>query len=278
MPGVVDSDRRRWWSTRIGTNIVVTVVGVTMVGACEAGTDAEQSSQPEATSIPEGSDERSSVVVAPSSAPPVASPATVASPPTVAPPTTVASPPTVAPAPPPAAPRPVRARKLSKVLVPPALLWAAAPSDTSYEALAGAASRLLDAGRPFQPIPGSPVSARKVLRQLARGPGSDEAVLRNFDRLRPLIPRLPIEIVAPPPPPPPRPPAPPPPPPPPPPQFADVGCDPNYEGACVPIASDVDCAGGSGNGPEYVDGPVQVVGDDVYGLDGNDNDGVGCES
>jgi resuscitation-promoting factor RpfB len=26
-------------------------------------------------------------------------------------------------------------------------------------------------------------------------------------------------------------------------------CDPNYSGACVPIASDVDCAGGSGNGP-----------------------------
>ena len=28
-------------------------------------------------------------------------------------------------------------------------------------------------------------------------------------------------------------------------------CDPNYSG-CVPIASDVDCAGGSGNGPAYV--------------------------
>ena len=55
-------------------------------------------------------------------------------------------------------------------------------------------------------------------------------------------------------------------------------CDPNYSGACVPIASDVDCAGGSGNGPEYVQGPVFVVGLDIYGLDGNDNDGVGCES
>lgn len=53
-------------------------------------------------------------------------------------------------------------------------------------------------------------------------------------------------------------------------------CDPNYTGDCVPIASDVDCAGGSGNGPEYVDGPVTVVGDDVYGLD-RDNDGIGCE-
>jgi hypothetical protein len=53
-------------------------------------------------------------------------------------------------------------------------------------------------------------------------------------------------------------------------------CDPNYT-PCVPIDSDVDCAGGSGNGPSYVRGPVQVIGTDIYGLDGNDNDGVGCE-
>jgi len=53
-------------------------------------------------------------------------------------------------------------------------------------------------------------------------------------------------------------------------------CDPNYSGACVPIASDVDCAGGSGNGPAYVQGPVQVVGTDIYGLD-RDGDGIGCE-
>lgn len=58
---------------------------------------------------------------------------------------------------------------------------------------------------------------------------------------------------------------------------AKGGCDPNYSGACVPISSDVDCAGGSGNGPDYVAGPVYVVGEDIYGLDGNDNDGVGCE-
>jgi hypothetical protein len=44
----------------------------------------------------------------------------------------------------------------------------------------------------------------------------------------------------------------------------------------VPIASDVDCAGGSGNGPAYVEGPVRVVGEDIYGLD-HDNDGTGCE-
>lgn len=53
-------------------------------------------------------------------------------------------------------------------------------------------------------------------------------------------------------------------------------CHPSYEGACVPIASDVDCAGGSGNGPAYVRGPVRVVGPDVYGLD-RDGDGIGCE-
>ena len=57
---------------------------------------------------------------------------------------------------------------------------------------------------------------------------------------------------------------------------AQESCDPNYEGACVPIASDVDCAGGSGNGPEYVDGPVTVVGNDIYDLD-RDGDGIGCE-
>jgi resuscitation-promoting factor RpfB len=54
-------------------------------------------------------------------------------------------------------------------------------------------------------------------------------------------------------------------------------CDPNYSGACVPIASDVDCAGGSGNGPAYVDGPVRVIGRDIYDLDAN-GDGIGCES
>ena len=53
-------------------------------------------------------------------------------------------------------------------------------------------------------------------------------------------------------------------------------CDPNYSGACVPIASDVDCAGGSGNGPAYVTGPVTVIGTDIYGLD-SDGDGIGCE-
>ena len=52
-------------------------------------------------------------------------------------------------------------------------------------------------------------------------------------------------------------------------------CHPSYSEKCVPIASDVDCAGGSGNGPYYV-GRVRVIGPDVYDLD-RDNDGVGCE-
>jgi hypothetical protein len=54
-------------------------------------------------------------------------------------------------------------------------------------------------------------------------------------------------------------------------------CDSNYSGACVPIDSDVDCAGGNGNGPSYVAGPVTVVGDDIYDLD-RDGNGTGCES
>lgn len=52
-------------------------------------------------------------------------------------------------------------------------------------------------------------------------------------------------------------------------------CDPNYSG-CVPIASDVDCAGGSGNGPAYVKGPVKVIGSDIYDLD-RDGDGYACD-
>ncbi|TDC63007.1 hypothetical protein E1200_23785 [Actinomadura sp. GC306] len=53
-------------------------------------------------------------------------------------------------------------------------------------------------------------------------------------------------------------------------------CDPNYSG-CVPIASDVDCAGGSGNGPAYVQGPVRVIGSDIYDLD-RDGDGIACDT
>jgi hypothetical protein len=53
-------------------------------------------------------------------------------------------------------------------------------------------------------------------------------------------------------------------------------CDPNYR-PCVPIAGDVDCAGGGGDGPAYVRGPVHVIGDDIYHLD-RDGDGVACDN
>lgn len=80
------------------------------------------------------------------------------------------------------------------------------------------------------------------------------------------------------------PPAPPPPspsPPPPPPSAAPVAgrCHPSYEGTCIPPdVSDADCAGGSGNGPHYVqETNVRVVGPDDFDLD-SDGDGIGCEA
>ena len=54
-------------------------------------------------------------------------------------------------------------------------------------------------------------------------------------------------------------------------------CTPGYS-PCIPPGSDVDCRGGSGNGPRYTKrGVVYTVrGSDPYGLDA-DNDGKGCE-
>ena len=52
------------------------------------------------------------------------------------------------------------------------------------------------------------------------------------------------------------------------------GCTPGYD-PCLPPASDYDCSGGTGDGPEYT-GYVTVSGADPYGLDA-DGDGVGCE-
>ena len=51
-------------------------------------------------------------------------------------------------------------------------------------------------------------------------------------------------------------------------------CTPGYD-PCIPPGPDVDCAGGTGNGPRYVTGPVYVTGSDPYDLD-RDGDGVGC--
>ncbi len=76
--------------------------------------------------------------------------------------------------------------------------------------------------------------------------------------------------------------APPPPPttaPPPPTTAAPRNCDPAYPDVCLHQGiGDYDCAGGSGNGPNYVEGPIRVLPPDPFDLDGNDNDGIGCES
>ena len=52
-------------------------------------------------------------------------------------------------------------------------------------------------------------------------------------------------------------------------------CTPGYS-PCIPPGRDADCAGGGGDGPRYVQGPVKVTGSDPYQLD-SDGNGVGCE-
>jgi hypothetical protein len=50
-----------------------------------------------------------------------------------------------------------------------------------------------------------------------------------------------------------------------------LSCDPNYSGFCVPnVTYDLDCAD--------IQHVVYVIGYDRHGFDGNDNDGIGCES
>jgi PASTA domain len=75
--------------------------------------------------------------------------------------------------------------------------------------------------------------------------------------------------------------APPPPPttaPPPPTTAPQPDCDPSYPDVCLdPDAADYDYAGGSGNGPEYVEGPIRVRPPDPFDLD-REGDGWGCES
>lgn len=41
-------------------------------------------------------------------------------------------------------------------------------------------------------------------------------------------------------------------------QTSEECCDPNYTGNCVPVASDVDCAGSKGDGPAYVRGAFRL--------------------
>jgi hypothetical protein len=74
--------------------------------------------------------------------------------------------------------------------------------------------------------------------------------------------------------------APPPPPttaPPPPTTTPSRNCDPSYPDVCLdPNAVDYDCAGGSGDGPRYVEGPIRVRPPDPFDLD-REGDGWGCE-
>jgi hypothetical protein len=67
--------------------------------------------------------------------------------------------------------------------------------------------------------------------------------------------------------------------PPPKPSPAPTGPAPDCQGydPCLPPGPDVDCAGGSGDGPRYIESPVNVGGSDPYDLD-RDGDGVACES
>jgi uncharacterized membrane protein len=54
-------------------------------------------------------------------------------------------------------------------------------------------------------------------------------------------------------------------------------CDTRYKSViCVPVAKDVDCKDGGGNGPRYVQGPFSYKGSDPYRLDRN-KDGTACE-
>lgn len=63
---------------------------------------------------------------------------------------------------------------------------------------------------------------------------------------------------------------------PPPPPAPVSNCTPGYS-PCLRPMSDYDCAGGSGDGPGYANGPVRITGSDPYDLD-RDGDGVACES
>ena len=47
-----------------------------------------------------------------------------------------------------------------------------------------------------------------------------------------------------------------------------TGCHPSYS-PCLPVGADLDC--------DDVTGPIAITGDDPYRLDGDDQDGIGCE-
>jgi micrococcal nuclease len=56
-----------------------------------------------------------------------------------------------------------------------------------------------------------------------------------------------------------------------------TNCNPSYPDVCLKDGiGDWDCAGGSGNGPNYISGPIRVLPPDPFDLD-RDGDGWGCE-
>ncbi|MEU3274358.1 hypothetical protein ABZ639_26245 [Saccharomonospora sp. NPDC006951] len=187
---------------------------------------------------------------------------------------------TAPPPPPPAPPPPVTAASSGPQAPPPwrKPLWIAAAVVVVlvFGGLLGAGG---DGDEP------SPPGADSATTRVTTAPVTTSSTVAEPPSAVEPVPEEPAGEVVEPPPPPETPepvepgtPAPPPPEAPPPPAEppAPVSqCDPNYTG-CVPIASDVDCAGGSGNGPAYVSGPVKVIGSDVYGLD-SDGDGIACE-
>jgi len=66
--------------------------------------------------------------------------------------------------------------------------------------------------------------------------------------------------------------------------VTDSNCHPSYvgtdaiRGGCIQSGlGDYDCAGGSGNGPNYATSNVRVVGPDTFDLD-RDNDNIGCDA
>lgn len=54
------------------------------------------------------------------------------------------------------------------------------------------------------------------------------------------------------------------------------GCATGGYNAPAYVSTDYDCAGGLGDGPYFVRGPIPVGGNDPYNLD-RDGDGIGCE-
>lgn len=58
---------------------------------------------------------------------------------------------------------------------------------------------------------------------------------------------------------------------------AQTNCNPSYPSVCLQDGiGDYDCEGGSGNGPNYVQGPITVRQPDPFDLD-RDGNGVGCQ-